>query len=352
MQPDPPRPVRFQWCPVWLCIAVIPITVICTLAVSVVEALVVLPSHLAHHLKIHENKKLGPWGKFHKKIDQGIQWIVSCYQILLRIATEYRYATLGAGLFILLIAVGIGQSGYVKFLLFPKLDSDFVNVQLVYPEGTGWELTSKTTDYIEAKFRELRQELKEKYSFSEDFVLSVYKVIGQIGSTGGGLRGSNISEINVELLPSETRKLSSDYILSLWREKVGEIPGIESLSFGGREGGPGGKAIQVQFRSHSFEDLQNVAQDLKTHLRIYPGIFNIQDDFQAGTQEVRIELKEHARHLGINLADIARQVRNAFYGNEILRIQRSKFDVRVFLRYPLHERIYLSDLERIKIRTS
>ncbi len=330
--------------------AVIPITVTCILLVSLVEALVSLPCHLSRTLKEKDTGTITWAGKIRQKIDSLVEKVIGIYMKILRLACEYRYATVAMGFFLFLFCIGLFQGGFIKFILFQKLDSDTLRVQLAYPEGASSQTTEKTIFYIQEQLEKLHEELKKEYQREENIVTKIYTVAGQHSSQDGSTAGSNLAEINVELQPAEERQISSELIVNRWRDMVGDIPGIKQISFGTTREGPGGKPIQIQLRSQSFEDLKRAAFELKTQLKRYPGVYDIQDDFQEGYKELRLSLKSHATNLGLTLSDLASQVRHAFYGNEILRLQRGKFDVKVFVRYPSEERLYLSDLEKVKIR--
>lgn len=333
-------------------IAVIPTAVIATLLLSLLESLTALPTHLAYSLNPKPADNKIPWTqKLSVLFDFVMRPMINGYTWLLRIASEYRYATLGFGLLSLLICFGMIQGGFVKFIIFPKMDSDSLAVRLVYPEGTSHQLTEKTIVYIENKLWELNDQLKKEFSRQDNIVLKSYRVQGQNSDERGNSVGSNLAEITVELQPSEKRLIPSEIIINRWRDAVGIIPGVKSLTFGAGQGGPGGKPVQIQFSSSSFESLQNASEDLKKQLLQYKGLYDIQDDFKQGYKELRFILKPEAHNLNLTLSDLATQVRYAVYGNEILRIQRGKFDVRVYLRYPAEERKYVSDMEKIFIRT-
>ncbi len=334
-------------------IAVVPTAVIATLLLSLLEALIALPCHLANNLKPRLEGEEAPWTqKLSDMFDVVMRAIIASYTWILRLAAEYRYATLGIAICILLFSVGLIQGGIIKFIIFPKLDSDSIATKLIYPEGTSDRITEASINYIEKCLLEINEDLKKQYNREKDIILKIYKVIGQNTDERGNTIGSNLAEITAELQPSEERKIPSEVILNLWREKTGDIPGITSLTFGAMRGGPGGKPIQVQLRSSNFDALEQSSIDLKQHLRRYPGLYDIQDDFKQGYKELRLSLKKEARNLSLTLSDLATQVRYAVYGNEVLRIQRGKFDVRVFLRYPIQDRQYLTDMERVFIRTT
>jgi multidrug efflux pump subunit AcrB len=160
---------------------------------------------------------------------------------------------------------------------------------------------------------------------------------------------SHLAEVNVELLGSEQRDVSSVELKNRWRERVGEIPGVSSLKFKA-EFMSTGNPIEVELSHDGFDDLLKAVEDLKDILRQYTGVEEIADNFEPGKSELKLKLKDTGRTLGLTLADLARQVRQGFYGDEVQRIQRGRDDVRVMVRYPKEERKSLADVENMRIR--
>jgi multidrug efflux pump subunit AcrB len=135
----------------------------------------------------------------------------------------------------------------------------------------------------------------------------------------------------------------------MWREEVGPVPGVSSLTFTSSLF-HGGSAIYVEMSHRNFDILLAAAEDLKQTLTEYNGVFDISDTFEAGKLELKLSLKETARMLGLSWEDLARQVRQGFYGDEVQRVQRGRDDVRVMVRYPENERQSLADIENMRIR--
>jgi multidrug efflux pump subunit AcrB len=164
--------------------------------------------------------------------------------------------------------------------------------------------------------------------------------------------GSHVGEVWIEVASSEQRPhLSTAVILNKWRDLIGDIPGLESLTFSTLEGGPAGNPIEVQLSGQDFDQLQQAAEEVKKEIGTYPGTFDITDNFRPGKQERRVRVKPGARSLGVTMRDIARQVRQAFYGEEALRIQRGSDDVKVMVRYTDRDRRSISGIEEMRIRT-
>jgi len=139
--------------------------------------------------------------------------------------------------------------------------------------------------------------------------------------------------------------------LSKWRDLIGEIPGVDRFTFATLEGGPAGNPIEIQLSGQDFDQLKQAAAELKAEIATYPGTFDISDNFKPGKQEQKISVREGSRSLGITMRDLARQIRQAFYGEEALRIQRNRDDVKVMVRYANKDRSSLSGIEEMRIRS-
>jgi multidrug efflux pump subunit AcrB len=149
----------------------------------------------------------------------------------------------------------------------------------------------------------------------------------------------------------ERSGISTNDVQNKWRRLVGELPGIERLAFFTLEGGPAGNAIEIQLSGQDFDQLSLAADELKAEIKTYPGTYDISDNFKPGKQEKKIRVKEGARSIGITMRGLAKQVRQAFYGEEVLRIQRGREDVKVMVRYADKQRSSLSGFEEMRIRT-
>jgi multidrug efflux pump subunit AcrB len=165
----------------------------------------------------------------------------------------------------------------------------------------------------------------------------------------GASAQSHLAEVNVELLGAEQRGVSSVAIKNAWREKVGEIAGVSSLEFYS-EFLDMGNAIEIELSHQDFDRLLLASERLKSILRDYAGVSDIMDDFEPGKAELKLQLKDTGRTLGLTLSDLARQVRQGFYGDEAQRIQRGRHDIRVMVRYPQEQRRSLADIENMRIR--
>ena len=137
----------------------------------------------------------------------------------------------------------------------------------------------------------------------------------------------------------------------MWRERVGEIPGVKELTFSGGDNVGGGSPLSFNLSGSNYQSLERAAADLERELAGYEGVFDIRNSVSSGGEEIRLSIKPEAEALGLTMASLGRQVRQAFYGEEAQRIQRGKDELKVMVRYPVEERRSISDLENMRIRT-
>ena len=340
-------------------IAVMPLAVITILVVSLGEALVILPAHLNHALTgtVVDAERRQTW---HRRMRRGIEdrlhvIVDHYYAPTLNLVVRNRYFTLAIGIGILIISIGIVRGGYVPFVFMPKGESDWIIAEVNYPLGTPFHTTEKTIAFLEEKAGELNTAFKAHTGENRELITNTFALVGLIPRRDWkpGVYGGHAGEVWIEMISSAERPdLSVNTVISRWRELAGEIAGLDRLSFYTLEGGPAGNPIEIQLIGHDFDQLSRSAKELKAEIAGYPGTFDITDDFKPGKAERQIRIREGARPLGIAMTDIAKQLRQAFYGEEALRIQRGRDDVKVRVRYTDQERRSLSGIEEMRIRTA
>ena len=272
-------------------------------------------------------------------------------------AIEWRYVTLAAGIAVLAITVSLFISGRVIFQFFPSVDGTRLYAALTMPEGTPIEDTARAAKIIENTAKLLQRELDADLPEGEDSrVRHIFSSVGALlpkGSISSGVTAqSNLAEIAIELnLPNDYSGPSTRTFVNRWRELTGSIPDAVELGFVSQSFAVG-KAIDIELYGKDFDELRAAAGELRNSLQNFSGVFDITDTFRAGKQEVQLQLLPEARTLGLTMADLGQQVRQAFYGYEAQRIQRGKDDIRVMVRFPADERRSLGDLEGMRIRTA
>lgn len=329
---------------------VLPVIVSISLGVSLLEALTILPSHLAEWLKPHKTydpHALSERVRDRMKHIRGLQAFViqgvllKGYDRLLQLAVRNRYVTIAVMVAMLMFCGGLVGGGRVGFVFMPKMDSETIVADLRMPVGSPINETEKRIETIESAI----QALGEKDS--------LYTLIGSsYGADGSnGSAASHIGQAILELKPVEQRDRTSEDIIRELRDETRDLSGIQSLKFASMQGGPAGMPIDVEIRGDRLNDLIAASTIVKEKLRDFDGVFDVLDDFDAGRREVQIELLPSARALGITTTSLATQVRGAFYGLEAKTIARDREDVKIMVRYPESRRQRIYDLESMRIAT-
>lgn len=342
---------------------VIPMAVIPILLFSWAESKVILPAHLAHGgawaARLAEVPPFRWWVAFQGRFERGLEWVAErLYRPSLELCLRWRYLTHASTLAVLLLTGGLVAGGFVRVIDFPKINGDLIFAQLTLPLGTSPEVTSAAVQQIEDAALRLEQEVQEKYG--RDLVLHWVTAVGEQpmrsqqknqGGNGPGVVGSHLGEILMELVPTEEREdVPTEELIERWRELCGPIPGAVELIFTADVMG-GGDAIALQFAGNDVDALRAAAAELQPALGALPGVFDVADSFRGGKQELRLDILPRAEALGLSRGELARQVRQAFHGEEAQRVQRGRNEVRVMVRYPEEARRTLATLERMRIRT-
>lgn len=324
--------------------AAIPVVVIPILLFSLIESKLVLPSHLKH-LSFKQADQHNRFDRWQQAFSEGFERaVLRFYQPVLVQVMAHRYLFLALSVGMLLMLYALLSAGWMRFIFFPKVQSEVARVELVMPVGTSFEVTDRhVVDMLDAA-----RQLQDKYVDIDPDTQQANSVIRNILSTSGSgsaSADSHYGRVMFEIIAPEDRQstITSRELVNEWRQLVGSIAGAESISYRaeiGRVSDP----IDIQLRGQSFEVLSSIAEQLKTKLASYPSVFDIQDSFSNGKETLEIVLKPQADALGLSRSQIVGQVREAFYGYEVQRIQRGRDDIRVMLRYPKSNRRAVSSL--------
>jgi len=338
----------------------IPLIVIATLLFSLVESLLVLPNHLSH-LKHGEEKEPGwlrsRWQTLRQGFARFLGWMIErSYKPTLEWAIRQRYLTAAIALAALMVTVSVVAGGWIRFTFFPPVEADNVAALLTMPQGTPVEVTARALSRIEAAAQKVQREVEAE---GPPVVRHMLASIGDqpfraaqtrgAGRTGSEFSGSHLGEVNLALFPSEQREVTSKELADRWRREVGAIAGATELTFTSSIFSTG-EPINFRLAGPDIDELRQVAARLKEEIRQYPGTQDVADSYRAGKQEIELEITPEAQASGLSLADLGRQVRQAFFGEEAQRVQRGRDDIKVMVRYPEVERRSLGDLEDLRIR--
>ncbi len=326
---------------------VVPVIVIAVLIFSFIESKFILPAHLKHLSLTGHDHFLNRW---QRRFADGLESVIARYYTpLLAIVVKRRYLTLSAFLAIAIIIISLIASGRVGFTFFPRTQSDTARGSLTMPVGTPFEVTAR---HIK-KMTDAAEYLQQKYIDPETGQSIISAIFSAVGGTGGaGKPQSHLGRVMFQIVPPEVRSLdiSSHQLAREWRALIGDIPGAEKVSFIGHIR-HGGMPVDVELRGQDFTVLKQLSEQVQRYLGGYPGVFEISDNHEQGKEELQIGLKPEAELLGVSLEDLSRQVRQAFLGQEVQRIQRGRDDVRIVVRYPESERHSLTNLKKMYIRT-
>ncbi len=327
--------------------------IIPVLLFSWVESKLILPAHLAH-IRVNRGKQLNAWQRFQRLFSDGLErGVERYYRPTLNLALRYRYLTVAIFLSISIIIASFFLSGRYGFTFFPRVESETARVTVRMQAGTAVE---KTTEHVQAMSKAARQ-LQSKYtdpsteaSVVKNILTSVgWQNIGHNPNSGGS---AEIGQVSLELMPPEERTLDigTRQLVKEWRRLIGNIAGAKDLNFRA-EIGRGGEPVDVELQGNDLAQMREAAALIKARLHEYPGLFAIQDTLESGKTEIQLSIKPEARLLGLSSQDLGEQVRHAFYGADVQRLQRNRDDVRVVLRYPEEARSSLASLNSLTIRT-
>jgi len=314
----------------------IPVVVIIVFAISLIECFLILPAHVGHQKALSQ----GFFGWMHawqqRFSNAFVRFVNRRYGTFLGLALRWRYVTTSLGIAVLMISVGYVKSGRLGFELFPKVESDYALVTVTLPFGTAFQKTEKVQQILVKAAQEVVAENGGK-TLMEGIFANI---------------DDNTAEVRIYLTPPDKRPVSTAQITERWRERVGVIPGLESILFESDAGGPGrGAAMSVELSHKDIGLLEKAAADVAEALSFYPNVKDIDDGFAPGKQQIDFQIKPEARSLGLRSREVARQVRHAYYGAEALRQQRGRNEVKVMVRLPKGERISEYNLEEMILRT-
>jgi multidrug efflux pump subunit AcrB len=322
---------------------VIPAVVITVFLISLLECLFILPAHLGH-LKERERRGVTSW------LHQKQQWFSNSFYRLVRelygpfldFTLRNRYLTFIVSFSMLVLVLAYAKSGRMGFEQFPKIESDFSRATLTLPFGSAVEKTEAIIRHMERSAREVAAGA----GYEKELVEGVFAEVGRSGSHTGS--------ITVYLAPPDVRAkiMSTGEFTKRWRETVGEIAGTESVLFESDAGGPGsGRGLTVELNHRDINVLEKASGELAEALSMYPLVKDVDDGFQPGKQQLDFNVLADGKSLGLTAREIARQIRDSFYGREVLRQQRGRNRIKVMVRLPEAERASEYNIDELMIRT-
>ncbi len=331
--------------------------VILCLLFSLVESKLILPAHLAtaHIPPVDEEDLFNPqrpigaferipraFLKLQRHVQHGLHSLIhDYYRPALERAIRHRGITVASFTAVLILTIGLMTSGIARVVVFPDFAADFIQVNLEMQSGTPPQVRNAALDQIEGALLDLNDEWVRENPDS----------LPMIEYIGAWTNGDTGAQMFVEIPFTEDRPFEMTEVTAMWRERVGEIPGLKELKFEAAAHLGGGAPISFKLYGSNFEALEGAAAELAAELNNYEGVFDVINSATSSSDEIKLRIKPEAEALGLTMSSLGRQVRQAFYGEEAQRIQRGKDELRVMVRYPIEERRSIADLENMRIRT-
>ncbi len=366
--------------------AVIPFAVIAMLLISLWESTFVLPCHLAHRhhgvfrvisIVMYPLRPFGlllGWASV--RATQGMDWVCTRFYVpTLKFSLRHPPFMIAVAIALFLITIGMVRGGIVKSILFPKSDNNFLQASVVFPDGTSASETDRATQAMEEAIRRVSIRVAERRAAETGIpAAKIYKqpdgkvtgpvrltyrengkitnTQGPMGGNGGG--GSHLGQVFVELFDTEIRDIHSDQLLSMWREEAGDFAGAEKINYGSVGVGPSGQPIEFKLlaQSENVDQLLAATEAIKTRLADFTGVYDIADDNTPGKWEFQFKVKDRALATGVTPTDLGDTVRNAYFGAEVMRLQRGRHEVKLMVRHPEEERNSLVNFREIRVRTA
>ncbi|MEQ9437109.1 efflux RND transporter permease subunit [Hyphomonas sp.] len=318
--------------------------VVAALIFSIIECMLILPSHLSHMKK---QKFDGPAGRFlrlQRRIADSLLWFANnLYKPALELALRFRYATVALFFCLFGLATQMQSLGIVPFQFMPEIEADLIQVSIEMPEGTPYERLLQVRDQLQSGIDQLRDETRAEYPELENGVVTQASVVAA---------GRDV-QAWVGLAPPEERPITvrSKDISERMRDMVGDIQDAQEISFNFTFNDDD-SGVRFALNHPDLARLREAAAEVKAHLATYSSAYDIGDNLSSAAEEIRITMKPGAETLGVTLADVSRQLRQAYFGEEVQRLPRDGEDVRVMVRLPESARADLDSLNSLKLRTA
>jgi HAE1 family hydrophobic/amphiphilic exporter-1 len=328
----------------------IPLVLIATIFVSVIEAFFILPNHLIHSLHKSKNEPentvaFKQW--FNQKFEHFrnivlVRWCEICI--------KNRYRTIGLVFAVFFISISLMAGGILKFKAFPDLEGDLVEVKLLLPPSTPLAETERVVEKYIAQLNKVNQELTPEQPNEQTLVQHTTVEFNR--NNDAFEQGAHLATIRVDLLTAEARNTKLADFIAKWRDGVDEVPGILSVSFKEPNVGPAGRAIDIQLHSSNINSLMAASSKVKAAVNKFVGVSNTMDDLRLGKEEWVVKLHPGALSLGVDGTSIATQLRSAFFGEKAEEVQRGSENIEIYVQLQKHDKSSLRHLKNYPITLS
>ncbi len=324
---------------------VMPIVLIVVISVSLVEAFLILPSHLGHSLSHMDNRKPSRFREWFERNFDNLR--ENYFGPWLDRAVDHRYLTLGITIMLMIASIAMPASGKLKFVGFPDIDGDIVEARVLLPQGTPLARTEEVIQQIEAGLKRVNARFKPRQPEQQDLVLNSTVMYAQ--NPDAYETGPHVARVVADLLSAEIRDAGIDEFRDAWREEVGTLTDVITVKYTESAIGPGGRQIDIRLLGYDLQRLKSASNELQAWFNSYAGVIDISDDLRPGKREYRLHLKDSAGVLGIDAANLSSQVRTSFQGIKIDEFPVGPETYEVDLRLTADDRISPADLENMTV---
>jgi multidrug efflux pump subunit AcrB len=314
--------------------------VILALAFSLIESLFILPAHLAS-MKPRDMSKTGRFGRFQKGLAHGIvRFARTKYRKVGQFAVNRRYLVASLFLFVIFVGFSLFGTGWVKKSFMPDIESDEIIVEVVMPEGAPYSRALEVLAQLQAAELALEEEVNQRTEGEGVLIENWYT----------RSRRDSVLAI-VKLAPPEVRDMTAKEASIRLRELMGDVPDAKQVSvrYTNGDNSPG---FELSIRHPDLDLLRSATNELEAELRGYDALYDVRNNLEGASEEIRLTLKPDSTKLGLTLAEVNRQVRQAYFGEEVQRLPRMGQDVKVKVRYPVESRRSIESLKDFRVRTA
>lgn len=322
--------------------------VIACLGLSLFESLFVLPGHIGNEVVLNVHKKDNFFNRFRGRIERGINSVKDrVYARILAWVIRWRWFVVFIPLALMFFTVGLFKGGFIQSTFFPNVTFDTFAINIAYKPGSNKEITIKQLKDFEEAVWEVNQELMKEFQDTATFIK--YTSLSTGSAFSGQESGPHAGNLSVTLRDMEGAPVSSFDISNRVKAKIGEVKGVEKFTIGAfnRWGAP----VSVSLLGNDLEELGQANEFFQNELRKMASLYNINDNNPLGSREVRLKLKPKAYFLGMDLGAITSQIRQGFFGGQAQRLQEGKDEIKVWVRYPKSDRVFIGQMENMRIRT-
>ena len=318
------------------------------LSMSLFESLFVLPSHVGNEIVLNRNRKDNAFNRFRAKIEKGIIYIRDhVYVGTLNRIVRWRWFIVFIPVALFFVTLGLFKGGFIQSTFFPNVAFDTFSMNIAYKPGSNKDITIARLKKFETAVWEVNDELMNEFQDTAFFIKFTSLTTGR--AFGGQEVGPHAGNLSVTLRDMEGAPVSSFDISGRVKEKLGDVSDLEKFTIGAnnRWGAP----VSISLLGNDLDQLNRANDYFQGELREMSSLYNINDNNPLGSREVRLKLKPKAYYLGMNLRTVTSQIRQGFFGGQAQRLQEGKDEIKVWVRYPKSDRVFIGQMENMRIRT-